>query len=139
MTETSAADREEVRDLCARYALALDTQDWTALRSVFADDAVMTFAHVGDVHGVGAIADTCREALEKLDASQHLVGTVLPVVDGDTARCTSYFQAQHVRAGDQLLVAGRYEDHVSRGQEGWRITHRTQSVTWSAGDERVVF
>ena len=39
------ADRQEIADLCARYATALDTRDWALLETCFAAEPV--FVHPG--------------------------------------------------------------------------------------------
>ena len=89
-------DRQEIADLCVRYTFALDTKDWALLESCFT--GAPTFVHPGGrLEGFEAILTRARGALESLDASQHLLGNVVADVDGDTARSTCYFQAQHVR------------------------------------------
>lgn len=135
------ADRQDIHDLCSRYVIALDERDWSALRAVFADDALMAFAMgKGEVSGADAIVDSIATDLQPLEMTQHLIGTVLPRVDGDIAQCTSYFWAQHekVAGGGQLMISGAYEDELVRTDEGWRITHRTQTVLWRRGDSSVV-
>ncbi|MBY4212603.1 nuclear transport factor 2 family protein [Rhodococcus fascians] len=132
------ADRQSVADLCSRYALALDRNDWQALTEIFDTDGVMDFAHVGEVSGPAAIAEICSQALTSLDGSQHLVGTILVTVDGDRASSISYFHAQHVKAGEIYTVGGQYVDRARRTSGGWKLAHRVQTVTWTSGDEKVL-
>lgn len=134
-------DRQEVADLCARYTSALDTRDWQRLESCFTADPV--FVHPGGrLEGFPAILARTSAALDPLDATQHLLGNVVVVVDGDTATATSYFQAQHVRAGtpggDTYLIAGRYADTLVRTAAGWRIAERVQEYMWRDGNRAVV-
>jgi ketosteroid isomerase-like protein len=136
-------DQQEIADLCTRYTLGLDAKDWDRVRSCFTDAAV--FVHPGGrIDGVDGIVDRARGALEPLDASQHLLGNVLVEVapDGTTARCTSYFQAQHVRAGapggDTYVIAGSYTDTLTRTADGWRIAERVQAYLWRDGNRAVV-
>jgi ketosteroid isomerase-like protein len=135
------ADRQEIAELCARYAIALDTRDWELLESCFAPAPV--FVHPGGrLEGFAAILDRTRTALAPLTATQHLLGTMVAEVDGDTARSVCYFQAQHVRAGtpggDTYIIAGRYADMLTRTADGWRITERVQTYTWRDGNRAVV-
>ena len=110
-------DRQEIADLCVRYTFALDTRDWALLESCFT--SAPAFVHPGGrLEGFEAILARSRGALESLDASQHLLGNVIAEVDGDTARATSYFQAQHVR-----------EDHRARGALGLRFRRAHRLTT----------
>ena len=92
--------------------------------------------------GVESIIGRIEKALRLLDASQHLIGNHQVVVDGDTATCRCYLQAQHVRAaaegGANWIVAGIYADDFVRTAEGWRIRHRALTVLWTDGNSRVV-
>jgi len=63
-------------------------------------------------------------------------------VDGDTATCRCYFQAQHVRRaavdGPNFIIAGRYEDELVRTDHGWRIHRRVLTIMWREGNVAVV-
>ena len=135
-------DRRAIDDVLYRYAQALDSRDWDLLRSCFTDDAVADYLDLGGVNeGLETIVALCRGALDGLDASQHLIGSPLAQVDGDTATATCYLQAQHVfngaPGGDQYLVGGTYVDRLVRTPEGWRIKHRTLHATWTNGNPDV--
>jgi SnoaL-like domain len=102
-----------------------------------------SFVHPGGrLEGFEAILARTRSALESLDASQHLLGNVVTAVDGDTAHATSYFQAQHVRAGtpggDTYIIAGSYTDTPARTSGGWKIAERAQLYLWRDGNRAVV-
>lgn len=134
--------RADIHDLLVRLAIAQDDHDWDALTACFAPDAV--YDHPGGrLVGVDHIVARTRTALTPLDASQHLIGTILVEVDPGDERATasSYFQAQHVRhgteGGDLLTIAGTYRDELARGARRWQITHRTQSYSWRHGNPDV--
>lgn len=132
--------RAEVHDTLIRLALAQDANDWEALTECFAPDA--TYDHPGGrLDGAVEIVERSRAALSRLDGSQHLIGTVLIEVDGDTAATTSYFQAQHVKrgtpGGDLLIIAGTYRDRLRRLDGRWRVVHRTQEYSWRDGNPAV--
>ena len=134
-------DRQEIADLCARYAFALDTKDWALLENCFT--GAPTFVHPGGrLEGFEAILSRARGALESLDVSQHLLGNVVAEVDGDTARSTCYFQAQHVRTGtpggDTYIIAGSYSDTLARTPGGWKIAERVQVYLWRDGNRDVI-
>ncbi len=134
-------DHREIAELCARYTTALDTKDWPLLESCFADAPV--FVHPGGrLAGFAAILARTSAALTPLDRTQHLLGNVTAEIDGDTARCRCYFQAQHVRhgtaGGETYLIAGQYADRLVRTERGWRITERVQTYLWRDGNRAVV-
>lgn len=134
-------DRQEIADLCARYTSALDTLDWARLESCFAPDPV--FVHPGGrLEGFAEILARTSAALTPLTRTQHLLGNVTPTVDGETAHCSSYFHAQHVRTGtpggELYVIAGRYDDTLIRTADGWRITERVQTYLWRSGNRAVV-
>ena len=135
-------DERDIIAVAVRYCRSLDTKHFDGLRDVFMADATAQLGNPAVLHGVDAIADRCRTALEQLDISQHLVGTHEVAVDGDTATHSCYLQAQHVRAaapgGANYLVGGRYEDDLVRSDAGWRITHRTLTVMWTDGNPPVI-
>ena len=91
------------------------------------------------------IADLCVRytfALDTKDWPLKQLGNVVAEVDGDTARATSYFQAQHVRAGtpggDTYIIAGSYTDTLTRTPDGWKIAERVQVYLWRDGNRAVV-
>ena len=135
------ADRAEIHDVIVRYGWAIDTKDWALLKNCFT--GAPAFVHPGGrLEGIEAILARTRGALEPLDASQHLLGNVVAEVDGDTARATCYFQAQHVRAGtpggDTYVIAGSYTDTLARTPDGWKIAERVQVYLWRDGNRAVV-
>ena len=136
------ADRQAVVDVCITYALALDSRDWTLLRTCFTPDAVAEYEGLGEKRGMDAIEETCRGALEPLKASQHFLGNHLVSIQGDEATSTCYLQAQHVKkglpGGELYTVAGRYDDDLVRTPAGWRISRRRLTVAWTDGNPAVL-
>ena len=134
-------DRAAIHDLLVRLALAQDVRDWDALADCFQTDAV--YVHPGgELVGVEAIVNRTRTALTPLDASQHLLGTILVTIADDQATAVTYFQAQHVRrgtpGGDLYIIAGTYRDHLVHDVDRiWRVAHRTQEYTWRHGNPQV--
>lgn len=135
-------DEREITKLCHRYAMALDSRDWDLLRTCFVDAAVAVYEGIGECSGYDAIEALCRSALEPLTRTQHLLGNVDVVVDGQKATCTCYLQAQHVKegtaGGDLFALGGRYTDALVRTADGWRIAHRTLTTWWTDGNPAVV-
>ncbi len=135
-------DRADIADLSVRYTRALDRRDWQLLRTCFTDDATIDYEGMDPIDGPDALVDVCRGVLDQLDASQHLLGNLVVDVHGDDAESECYLHAQHVRrgtpGGDTYIVAGTYADRLRREPDGWKITHRRLTVTWTDGNSAVL-
>lgn len=132
-------DRQAIVDLTIRYTWLLDHGPRSDLTSVFTEDA---FALLGrECHGVQAIIERVEQALGPLDISQHILGNHQVSIDGDQATSRCYFHAQHVvrdtEGGDNWIVAGRYEDELTRTPAGWRIHHRVLTTDWVDGNPNI--
>jgi SnoaL-like domain len=133
-------DRTAIADLTIDYCWSLDLQDFDRLRHIFLPDA--SFDVGGTVHvGIDAIIAKVSAALTPMDASHHLISNHQIRVDGDSATSRCYLQAQHVReaavGGKNFIIAGRYEDTLTRTPDGWRIAYRTLVRTWWEGNPEV--
>lgn len=127
-------DHHDIVQLTHDYCWALDTSDWDALRSVFTPDAV-TDLGAGGQRGIDEIIERVSSALSVFETTQHLVGTHQVRIDGETATCRCYLQAQHVRpTGKKLLIGARYEDECVRTTDGWRIAKRAIIPMWTEGE-----
>lgn len=134
-------DREQVRDVLVRCAIAQDQHDWEAYADCFHPEAVYRHPK-GRIDGAEGIVERSRGALEALDSSQHLVGSIAVTIDGAAATSTCYFHAQHVRlgtpGGDLFVIAGTYQDTMTRRDGRWRISERVQTYSWRDGNPDVV-
>lgn len=134
---TSWEDHQAIVDVTLAYAWALDSRNWDGLDAVFTEDAT---ADLLGTHSDGRVAITERisTALARFDSTQHIVTNHQVAVAGDAATCRSYLQAQHVRkgtpGGENFMIAGRYEDELTRTPAGWRITHRVLTELWQDGN-----
>ncbi|MEM9748565.1 MAG: nuclear transport factor 2 family protein [Actinomycetota bacterium] len=159
----AVSDRAAIIEVACRYTWALDTKRFDDLDHVFLPDATGQLGSPTLLEGRPAIKERIRQALTPLDVSQHLVGSHVVELDPDdpdraTHRCQLH--AQHVRsaaadelatavesgadvsveaqaAPSQFIVAGIYSDRFVRTGEGWRIEHRTLTVTWTSGNPGV--
>ncbi|OBJ11517.1 hypothetical protein A5624_13245 [Mycobacterium sp. 1482292.6] len=119
-------DHEEIRELLAGYALALDAGDVEECVQLFAPDGEFlvygkTFA------GRDAIAGMFRDAARGL----HLTGSARIEVDGQ--RATARSQVLFVRAGDLQLRPALYDDELTRIDGRWRFARRRCRFVTSAG------
>jgi ketosteroid isomerase-like protein len=141
LTHEQLADRAEIIEVTHRYAWALDSRQFEMLDDVFIPDARADLLMPTVLEGREAIVARISGALSRFQATQHLVGNHLITVDGDTATCRCYLQAQHVRSGvtegsPNYLMGGHYEDELVRTAHGWRIAFRRLTITWTEGSTR---
>lgn len=123
-------DREAIVELLARYARALDTRDWAALRECFTEDAQGEFSGVVLAPGVDAIVGHVAQ-LEQVEASTHLTGNVVVAFEGDRAQVESQALV-HLLLGDRLRARGVfYSDVVVRSGDRWLIRERRHRAGWS--------
>lgn len=125
-------DREELRDLVARYALAVDDHDLAALTTMFHPDAV--FDRDGHVaRGWPAIADILGASMRGFRRMVHTPHAAVVELTGlDTARGVSSGHAELVTRRGVVVAAYRYADAFARLEGRWVFTHREVRFIYAA-------
>jgi hypothetical protein len=133
------ADREEIRDLMARYNIAGDRGQVDVLAATFAEEGVIEFGGAA-MQGPAAIAARLGGRSDPaggggkssaLTVIRHHLTTSEVVVDGDSARARTYF---HVLTDIGPDHHGVYVDRLVRTAAGWRFAHRQVRIDWQADD-----
>ena len=130
-------DKDEIRDLMARYARGVDRADWAAVRATYHDDA---YDDHGDYKGgIDGFIEFARSRTGGATQVMHFLGECLiEFAAPDVAVAETYFftahtlgpeaQRQYGAGGQggpvQLSHYGRYADRVERRGGVWRIAHR---------------
>jgi hypothetical protein len=128
-----------------RYGRATDAHDLDLIKTVFADDATAQYEPWTDLlANHDAVIDRWVEGLEPI-ATMHQFTNFAYEVDGDVGAYSCLVTAQHWhREADPLNGAplytngGRYDVHVRRTPQGWRIAHLHFRAIWHSGDPRVL-
>jgi SnoaL-like protein len=112
---------EEIRQLAARYALAVDRRDVDALVGLFVADVRMPGGQAG--------REALRRAFERhLRADRVSIllvgGHVINLLDRDHAAGTVYATAEFGAAGRWIRQAIAYEDDYERRDGGWYFARR---------------
>ncbi len=142
------ADREAIREVRYRFGAALDTRDWEQFAALFTDDATGDFTSVGATGAaspkdaiVGMFRAAFRLPVDRL-ATQQIISNVLVDVQGDTATSSSYLEGHHRlpghAGGDDVTLRARYDDHLVRTRDGWRIGRTTLTVISVTGNPAVL-
>jgi len=136
LTLQEISDRIEIQDLIARYAHAIDDQDWDALDAVFTPDAVIDYTEVGGPRGLyPEIKRYLAEALPRFRPYQHLSATTRLQIDGDRAQAKTILfnpmTIEHEGESRMFFVGLWYRDDLVRTPEGWRIARRYEEKCWN--------
>ena len=124
--------------LLNRYATALDTRNWDLLAGCFTKDATFDYPVIRLLSGNRAFAEFMRQAFDGLDATQHIVTNHVVVLKAGEVQATSYFQAQHYRAGaaggSTFTAGGRYHDRLVQERRVWKNRNRVAERMWTSGN-----
>jgi hypothetical protein len=137
--------RIEIRDLLARYSVAVDTGELALLRTVFTADAAIDYG-AEFATGVGAdwFIKYVGVGIPGARALFHDLGTSLVELTGEsTARGRTYVVDRCVGGGafeGQLFtLGGWYLDDFTRTDDGWRISRRTFELVWTEGNRAILW
>ena len=134
-------ERNIVRAL-SRFARIADGKKFDALGEVFAPDVVFDYGSGCLESGLSALQAFISRHLDHCGGTQHLIGSIIVDIDGDTAVSRAYVQARHQREGDFVGPVfdsnGEYVDRWERRAEGWRAVHRTATWAANAGEAEIL-
>jgi 3-phenylpropionate/cinnamic acid dioxygenase small subunit len=127
------ADRFDIQDLIARYAVVLDRGDFDGLDALFTDDARIDFSTFGGP--IGSLADIkafLSASLPFFTRTQHMMGLPDVHLDGDTATARTSCNNPMISTKPSgevsvWLIGLWYDDEFRRTEAGWRFSARTQT------------
>ncbi len=145
----STEDKLAVAETIYRYAVGIDTRDFTLYRSIFADEVAIDFTSYSGGRASMMTRDQWLGGVvplfSGLAATQHSMTNPMVSVDGDGATCRMYMQAHHVYdptdPASWFTIGGYYDDTLvrsPRGPAGWLITGVRLTVLWRAGDPDIM-
>ncbi|MDG2029149.1 MAG: nuclear transport factor 2 family protein [Acidimicrobiales bacterium] len=112
--DPTPADHAEIRNLLARYCVALDVDDVDAWVELFTPDAVY------EVYGREFVGhEGLRGMATAAPGGLHLGGPVAIDLDGDKARTTRNLLFVERSSGEHRHAV--YDEDLVRTDEGWRI------------------
>ena len=123
------ADHEQIRQLAAWYAVAVDSRDLDRLVSLFVDDV-----RVGrDTYGRDALRASFDESLRGIGRSILNVGThAIDLVDDDHATGLVYCKGE-IQDGDRWIhQAILYRDTYERRDGRWYFVRRIHELFYGA-------
>jgi hypothetical protein len=135
LTIQEISDRLEIQDLLARYCDALDRKDWDIFDRIFTPDAVIDYTAMGGSCGdLTATKKFLADTMPMFASYQHLVGSTVLDIEGDTARARTICHNPMLWSdGDDpaMFVCGLwYRDELVRTPDGWRIRSRIEERSY---------
>lgn len=134
----AVVDKSEITEIVYRFARGLDRIDETLLRSVFHHEATLDL-------GPGVFQGTSNDyvhwvvgVMNQIRSSHHLIGNVMPTLEGDTALvesyCHAHFRMDKPTGREDVFIGSRFLDRFERRPSGttgvWKIMHRKQVIDW---------
>lgn len=134
----AVVDKSEIADTLYRFARGLDRIDETLLRSIFHHDATLDL-------GPGVFQGTSNDyihwvigVMNQVRSSHHLIGNIMPTLEGDVALvesyCHAHFRMDKPTGREDVFIGSRFLDRFERKPAGpsgvWKIMHRKQVIDW---------
>jgi hypothetical protein len=124
------SDRDEIRDLLARYNYHGDRGRIEELAACFAADGLLEYPGA-EARGPAEIAAALTSGPRNTAITfvRHHITNPHIAVTADAATARSYFTV-YANAGPDH--AGTYDDRLIRTPSGWRFAHRRVRIDWQA-------
>jgi hypothetical protein len=114
--------REQIRQLVARYALALDSRNIPDLVALFIEDVNSGDGRVGR----DALADWFDTTLRPFTTTFHLIGNhIIELVDQDHATGVLYCRPEHEVGEQWIIMPLQYWDRYERREGQWYFKSRS--------------
>ncbi|MGD9603259.1 MAG: nuclear transport factor 2 family protein [Gammaproteobacteria bacterium] len=124
-------DREQIRELYARYAIYVDNSRFDEWVNCFTADGTFESPVMGKFTGHEELRRFTRQYHESWAGGgvRHMMVNVSFDIDGDTATGTCnliYFKVHDGKS--EFLLTGSYHDTLRKVGGEWRYTHRRVSL-----------
>lgn len=120
------SDKEEIRELLARYCFALDADEFDAMAALFTPDGVWETAFGTGTGRAGIVAQARSIAKGDRPRRVHLTTNIVIELDGDTATARSnWVLFQNTPDGPAIGSGGAYFDRLVKVDGKWFFRHRT--------------
>jgi uncharacterized protein (TIGR02246 family) len=127
MTLMELQDREEIRELLARYCFLLDARDLGAFAQLFAEDGewISRNGRAAGRAAIEALLDGLVPVPREGARRKHLTCNIVIELAGASAQVRSNFLVvRDSAAGPVIAVAGTYADRLVKAGGRWLIASR---------------
>jgi hypothetical protein len=151
LTMTDAAIRNALIDSYNNYAIGVDTKNWPLVRSCFADEVSLDYGELSDAT-VGTNSPCSSDdwvailqvSINGFDITRHTMSNYRTTIDGDTAACIVYIDADHIILSDPAVnditpqeivkLVGEYTNGYKLINGQWKIVTSHLRVDWTIGN-----
>lgn len=120
------SDKDEIRELLARYCFALDAERFDEMAALFTADGVWETAFGTGTGRAGIVAQARSIATGARPRRAHLTTNIVIDLDGHAATARSnWMVVQNSAAGPVIRSGGSYSDRLVKRGERWLFQHRT--------------
>ena len=127
----SMEDREEIRELHARYCLTIDNGRYEEWINCFTTDGVFESPRFGRHAGTDGLKKFAAMYKESLGGARvlHVVTNHTFEISGSTGSGTCYLLYYHCKDGRvQQTTVGYYTDKLRKTDAGWRFESRQVTI-----------
>lgn len=140
-TMNSTTDHAAIINVVNQIAMMADLRNWEACQAAFSDRVAtdytsLTGGQPATVDAKDLVNNWKTFFAQTFKATQHLIGSHVVTITGNTATCLSNFQAHHVyldAAKGNWTLGGVYEHRLIRTTKGWQVNQMKMTWTWETG------
>ena len=132
-------DRFEIIETMNKYAIGIDTKDYSLFRSIFLDDVKVKVIFDPNWREEGEVSFNSKEdwvayvkeSIDQYRATQHMLGNPMISFDGEIAVVRTDLQATHYYIDNpevKTVLWGFYETHMVKDQNWKIIKHILTSI-----------
>jgi uncharacterized protein (TIGR02246 family) len=119
------SEKDEIRELLARYCFALDEERFEDMAALFTEDGVWETAFGTGTGRAGIVAQALSFSKPNRPRRVHLTTNIVIDLEGDTAKVRSYWQQFQNSATDpEIGSGGSYYDTLVKVDGRWFFRHR---------------
>jgi uncharacterized protein (TIGR02246 family) len=116
---------QDIRDLIAAYAHALDDGRTEDVVATFCPDATVVIPGQDSLIGLDAIRTAYAGMVPRRPQRHVVVNTVVTVADATASAISDLLVLAKGEQGWAVRFVGRYRDELRRTDSGWRFAART--------------
>ena len=132
-------DRFKIIEIMNKYAIGIDTKDYSLFRSIFLDDVKVKVIFDPNWREEGEVSFNSKEdwvayvkeSIDQYRATQHMLGNPMISFDGEIAVVRTDLQATHYYIDNpevKTVLWGFYETHMVKDQNWKIIKHILTSI-----------
>ena len=133
----SIEDKFELHELAGRYGDIIDDRNWSALETIFTEDAVFEVVALVTMKGLPEIKRYMAE--EGRHPLAHLITNIHVEEESGSVRLLSrgiFPISSDIGGPGHKVFYGSYYDEVVKTSRGWRIAHRVFSTKRRVDDKK---